>query len=191
MTAIPATRIPIETLRVLVHELTGLETIWSFEEMPFIGGDAEGPNAYAEISITSYVSKGIDEYRQAFDEDANVLTSQIYGYRVLTLSTVVRSFDVTVHPADLCERLRFRLRTVSARKLFTSRGLALVDIGAVSVFNQTLDAGGPDLATRVVVCGSIDVRLAMAVTGDPQDDDGITIETVNSATGGVIPGDLT
>jgi hypothetical protein len=180
---IPQTTIPRAALRELVEQTSRLPTIWDSEEMPFIGGDADGPNAYAELSIVLYASVFVDEYRQTYNEGTGALDTQLYGYRLLTLGVKMRSFDVGTHPADLCERVRWRLRTVSGRAIFTRAGLALVRAGGVSLYNERADA--EDSPTRLIPVGTFDITFAMVVCDNPQDDDGRIIASVNG--GGPIP----
>lgn len=180
---IPETTIPRAALKELVAETSRLATIWDSEEMPFLGGDSDGPNAYAELSIVSYAAVFVDEYRQAYNATTGALDTQLYGYRLLTLGVKMRSFDVGSHPADLCERVRWRLRTVSARAIFARAGLALVRAGGVSLYNERADA--EDSPTRLIAVGTFDIQFAMVVVDNPQDDDGRIIESVNG--GGEIP----
>lgn len=179
--------IPRDALKALVKGLSGLQTIWESEKAPYIGGGATGPNAYAELSLTSYAAIGVDDYRQVWDPVAGALQSQMYGNRNFTLGVLVRSFALSVLAADIAERVRWRLRTTSAKAVYNAAGLALGPISALRIFTDVPNKGDDHITTW---CASFDVIFAMAVCADPLDDAGSIIETVDSATGGIIPIDL-
>jgi hypothetical protein len=180
--------VPIDALRSLFGALSGCLVVWDAEQLPFAGANSSGPGAYVELSLVSYNAVGVDDYRQTYDSVANALQSQMYGYRVFTVSVIVRSFVPQTRPFDLAEQIRWRLRTTSARGVYVPAGLALTTIGSMRVYTEIPNKGDDHVT---LWCAQFDVGFAKASCADPLDDPGAIIETVDSATEGVIPVDLT
>lgn len=183
----PSPRIPKATLLELYRTLAGVQTMWALDAAPAVPGRAPGLEAARIwLAITSYGSKFVDEQRTRWDDSAQANRYLLVGQRQLTVSMRAESLDATLEPFDLCERVRLRLRTPTARAIFTKANLSLRDVQPISSFGQP----GPN-SPRMMKVAIMDVRWNYVVTAETLDAeaDG-TIETVNGGTPGPIPGRL-
>lgn len=164
--------IPIAALKALVTALSGgVQTIWFTEPKPDVGRQAGGIRAYIELTLGS-VTDPIDDYRQQYDAENDKLDSLVCSYRVFTISMRFNSIDARHQAHDLCERVRARLQTFTARQTYNDNNMALVRIAGSANFK-----GKVDNVTALI--STLDVKFAIAFNVDPGDDDGAYIKTVN------------
>jgi hypothetical protein len=186
----PSPRVPKAALLLLIQTLSGVQTMWRTDAAPAIPGMGPGlERARIWLRLTSYGSVGVDEQREEYDPVADQNDIVNIGQRQLTLSIRAESLDANLEAFDLCERIRFRLRTWTARTLFAPAGLSLRDVQPIAVLEQKVD-------TRIMKVAVMDVRWNLVVFADPlvagegeyiAAVDGITVPN----TGGIIPGTLT
>jgi hypothetical protein len=193
----PSPRIPKQTLLQLIATLSGVQTLWRSDRAPAIPGESPGlEHARIWLKITTYANNGTDEQRLQYDAAADTNDLLNVGQRQFTLSIRAECFNPIseIEAYDLCERIRFRLRTATARSIFSPANLALRDVQPIAAFEQKVDVGG---TSRMIPCATMDVRWNWVATGDPnpQDSmegnwiegiDGLTAPFTNSNAPGVI-----
>lgn len=175
----PSPRLPKAALLSLISTLSGVQAFWRTDKTPAVPGT--GPaleRARVWLRVNSYVTNGIDEERAIYNATTQANDRIVVGQRQFTLSLRAESVDANLEAYDLCERIRFRLRSLTARAIFAPANLSLRDVQPMSVL-ETIAAG------RVMRVAVMDVRWNLVVFADPNDGGGGIIETVNS--GGFIP----
>lgn len=165
--------IPIEALKKLFVELSGgVQTIWFTEPKPDLGRQSGGKRAYIELSLGAYSPKGQDDYRQDYNATDDRLDTLIASYRLATISMRANSLDPRFQAHDLCERVRARLQTLTARATYAANNMAYVRVAGVATFKGKVDG-----VTSLI--STLDVTYAIAFNVDPGDDPGDYIATVN------------
>ena len=187
MSVQPSPREPKATLLAIIKAIAGVQVVWSTDRRQHLGQMLGKEHAWIFASIASWTSVGIDQLRMVYNATKDANDELLVGQRQFTLRLKAQSYDATLEAMDLCERVRFRLRTPTARALFNGI-IALVDIPpTVMLPEETVVAGGIE---RCLLTASMDVRMACVVASDPLDPDGGGyIATVDG--GGFIPGTLT
>lgn len=170
----PSPRVPKAILVQLYSTLAGVPAVWQTEPNPDLG---EGPGleqAFCKLTLSSFRNVGIDELRTVYDADADQNVNVLLGNRQFTLTMQARSLDETLEAYDLCERVRFRLRTAVAQAIYRPAFLSLRDIQAVHpVYGRTSN-------TQVLLSASMDVRWNWLAWADPLDpQEGGYIQTVD------------
>jgi hypothetical protein len=133
------------------------------------------------LRVNSYVTNGIDEERAIFNASTQAQDRIVVGQRQFTLSVRAESLDGNIEAFDLCERIRFRLRTFTATQIFGPANLSIRDVQPMAVLEQRVDS-------RIMRVATMDIRWNYVVFFDPLDGGGGIIQTVNG--GGWIPGTL-
>ena len=174
--------IPEEALAELVGQLGGLTCVWRDQASVQLGADG-GPQAWLALSYTSDRQLGGYEYRQwPNNNNALALDSALYGYALCILTIEAHSFEWDAQPRSVLERVRWGLRTRTSKAVYRRHKLAFVRTGPITAtFSRT--AGG-----RRRLDGFLDWTFAYVSGGEPNDNPGITIGTVNG--GGDHPGDV-
>ncbi len=180
----PSPRVPKAVLQTLIETLSGVQAVWSTDPSPDLGRRAGTERAWIILNLQSFRNVGTDELRQAYDPTTDSNVNLQLGNRQFTLSCGARSLDATLEAYDLLERVRFRLRTATARAIFAPANLSLRDIQAVQVLS------GKVAGTQALKAASMDVRWNWMAAADPLDPgQGDYIATVNGdgTTNGTIP----
>lgn len=182
-TILPSPRIPKAVLIQLIATLSGVETLWRSDAVPPAPGRGAGlERARIWLRLSSYTSQGVDEQRAVFNVTTGQNSVVNVGQRQFTLNVKAESFTPTIEAFDLCERVRFRLRTQTARAIFVPAKLGLRDVQAITAFESVADS-------RTVLCASMDIRWNYVVFADPNDpNEGDWIAQADGA--GVIPATL-
>ena len=172
----PSPRFPKQRLLELVRTLSGVQAVWSTRKRGLEGLRPGTERAWVLVGVQSYVPVGVDELRHEFDPVLNRNAEILIGQRNFTMVLRAQSLTETLEATDLLERVRFRLRTVTARAIMVPL-LALRDFGAViSLPDSEYNLGG-------VIVGqleaTLDVRMACVLAADPMDG-GEFIETVGA-----------
>lgn len=177
----PSPRAPKAALIALIAKLSGVQTLWRTDKVPAIPGMGPGlEHARIFLRVTSYGSIGTDELRQRYNAVTNANDNVLVGQRQFTLSVRAESLDANLEAYDLCERVRFRLRTEVARGIFSPAFLSLRDVQPIAPFEQRVDS-------RTMRVATMDIRWNLVVFEDPLDPgEGNWIQTVDG--GGPIPG---
>lgn len=185
---LPSPRLLRETLKKILEQISGVQVVWYTSKRPHLGQRPGSERAWILASIQSYRSVGIDELRQVYNQSLDRNDSIMVGQRLFTLVVNAESLDPKLQAFDLCERVRFRFRTQTARALMVPN-LALVDFAPIVQHDEKLaDVGG---GSRTLLAATLDVRMAAVVADDPNDPgEGDYIAQVDQATGGLIPGEL-
>lgn len=137
--------------------------------------------------MQSWLSIGIDEQRQQYNSTTDQNDTIVVGQRRFTLVVQAKSLDPKIEGFDLCERVRFRFRSQTARVLMVPV-LAIIDFGPIVPQEAYADVGGTE---RALLQATLDVRMAGVVADDPLDPgEGAYIAQVDQASGGTIPGTL-
>lgn len=170
----PSPRAPKAVFLELIGTLSRVQAIWRTDKAPVAPGEAPGlEHARIWLRISSYNAVGVDEEREQYDSVADQNAIINVGQRQLTLSLRAESLDANLEAYDLCERVRFRLRTRTARAIFAPANLSLRDIQPTIVFEQRADS-------RTMRVATMDVRWNLVVFADPNDPgEGNYIRTVN------------
>ena len=115
------TRIPTGAIKELISTLTvtdwapnGWSVIWANEKLPFEGLRNGTLGAYVEMTITNFLSKGVDDYRSQYNPTTETLESAYYGLRIFTLSLDCRSFAYECPSFDILEAIRLRMNNPDA-----------------------------------------------------------------------------
>ena len=173
--ATPPNELPRGVLRDLVAGLTNqTKTIWDGEPEPFLASQNGKGGKYFKLDITSYQSRGVDEYRQTpgiTPETSLTLSSSMNGVRSFTMQVTAISFDMAVSPLDMLETLRLRFRSFSARQIMEAEGIALVGFPMAAIPVKLI------VDNRAVPMAIMDIGMARASVEDAGDDVGGTIAT--------------
>lgn len=175
--------IPKDAIKTLFGSLVGLQTYWSWEPRP-LPGTAGASLAFMVVSLTGSRSKGVDDYREQYNAVTDAIDWSIGGYRVLTISCRAFSLDSAAIPYDMLERVRWGLRTASAHASLVAAGLAFVRVHPIALFESRADS-------RTMMNGNMDVELGWVALATQVGDPNGIIETVDTATGGIVPLTLT
>lgn len=167
--------LPLEPIRSLVEQLSGLQTVWRDKAQPQVGADASGILAYIELTITDYGSIGTDEYRASYDATEDKLTATTCGNRKITVSMRCTSNDWCVQPADVLEVVRAQLRSTTAHAAYAAGNFALIRTLGLHVLSMRLDA-------RTGLVSVLDVLFGFATNLTVTDEDGNYIEKINGGT---------
>lgn len=186
----PSPRLLRDQLLLILRTISKVQCVWATRKQPHLGQqDPEISNerAWIKASLQSWQSIGIDEQRQQYNPVTDQNDTLVVGQRRFTLVVRAESNDPKLEAFDLCERVRFRFRSQTARALMVPV-LALIDFGPIVTHQAFADVGG---TKREMLAATLDVRMAGVVADDPLDPgEGGYIATVDAATGGLIPGTL-
>ncbi len=177
-------RLPREPLKDFIGDLTitdsaptGWPVVWEVDPLPFLGLVNDTLGAYIELSIPTDRSIGIDDYRQAFDEETETYTSVYYGLRAFTLTLDCRSYAPHIPAIDILESVRLRLinpRSVTAKNFFAAQGLSLIRVHP----GINLSVGGKgDADNRMIWRRAMDVEFNWLSTAVATDDPGYIFRT--------------
>jgi hypothetical protein len=178
---LPSPRFPKANLIQTIAAITNVQVFWRTDPNPYAGQAALSEHAWVRLFIQSTASVGVDELRQSWDATANQNDSVQVGQRQFTLVVRAESYDETLEAYDLCERVRFRIRTQTARAIWAADGtLSLRDIQPTVVLpDQVEDVGGIE---RTLLVASMDVRWNWVAVADPLDpSEGNWIEYVDGS----------
>jgi len=154
--------------------------VWYTRKRPLLGVRPAGERAWILATMQSYRAIGIDEQRQVFNATTNQNDTIVVGQRAFTLVVRAESLDADLEAFDLCERVRFRFRSQTARALMVPN-LALVDFAPIMQHDEML-AGAGD-TKRQLLSSTLDVRMAAVVAADALDpNEGSWIETFDAPT---------
>jgi len=124
------------------------------------------------IGLQAWREFGTDELRYSWNEATGQNDEILVGQRSFTVPVQAFSIDPTLEAFDLCERIRFRMRTETARKLMVPT-LALRDF-------QNIVQLPPDQLTvngigHIVLRATLDVRMLCVVGAELNDPGGTNI----------------
>lgn len=169
----PTPRIPKQALIALIQTISGVQVQWVRDPRVLLGLSPNGESAWVLLSVGPVRNIGGDELRGLYDSTNNQNVWLQLGDRSFTLKCAVRSMDATLEGADLCERIRFGIRTATARAIFVPQNLAL----------QTIQPNVPTpffAAGQFVDGWQLDIRMGWRAAADPVDPgEGGYIQTVN------------
>lgn len=182
---LPSPRLPREVLLTLVQTISGVPVVWSTRKRGFLGLKPGAEKAWIVLGAQSLLAVGVDELRTLYDPAKDQNVQLLVGQRQFTLTVRAFSYDASLEAFDLCERVRFRMRTQTARAIFVPI-LALRDFGpTVTLDEETENTGG---VIRTILVATLDVRMSFCVAADPGDANSY-ITSVNGPTG-LVPGTL-
>lgn len=164
----PSPRLPKKQLLKLFETLSGVQVVWNTGQRGLLGYRPGTERAWLLIGMQAWQQLGVDELRLTWNPKLNANTELLVGQRAFTVPVQAFSIDPELEAYDLCERVRFRLRTMTARSLMTPV-LALRDIQqAVQLPAEDLQqmAGG---LSHIVLRASMDVRMLCVVGDGPND----------------------
>ena len=162
----PSPRLPKPLLLQILQQLSGVQVVWRTAQRPHLGQQPGTEHAWIVASVQSWRAVGVDELRQVYNATTNALDNMTVGQRLFTLVLRGYSLDATLEAVDLLERVRFRLRSATARNLMVPT-LALVDFGPMmSLPDEVTSVGNVARAIRVA---TLDVRMACVVAADQGD----------------------
>lgn len=149
------TDIPRAALLDLISGLAQIDAvIWIGEPEPTLGADG----SYATLSIKGYVSKGVDETRQEYDQPNDQILESTNGIRLFTLTVDVISFSFDTPAYATLENIRRRIRGYAAKTLMQQEGLAFVKFpGPIVELDYITD-------NREAFRSALDMRFAFAVS---------------------------
>ena len=178
---LPSPRAPKEQLLALFAMVSGVQVAWWTARRPLQGLKPLNEKAWVLIGIQSWVGVGVDELRTRWNETTQQNEQLLVGQRQFTVVVSARSLDASLEAVDLCERVRFRLRTQAARALMIPK-LALRDIQPTTTLPDAIVEG------RTLLAASMDVRMACVVAEDPMDPgEGDWIGTATPGPGTLLP----
>lgn len=178
----PSPRLPKQTLITLIETISGVQAQFTRDPRLMLGARANTEQAWVLLSYGAYRNIGGDELRGVYDStnDENVWLQ--LGDRQFTLKCGIRSMDANLEGADLCERIRFRIRTATARAIYVPQNLALVQV--MPALPTPFFAAG-----QAVDAWQLDIRFGWRAAADPLDpNEGQYIATVNGGKGPTITG---
>jgi hypothetical protein len=162
----PSPRLPKPLLLQILQQISGVQCVWRSAQRPHLGQQPGTEHAWIVASAQSWRAVGVDELRQVYNATTNALDNMTVGQRLFTLTLRAESLDANLDALDLLERVRFRLRSATARNLMVPT-LALVDFQAIQTLpDQVATAGGVARALKVA---HLDVRMACVVAADQGD----------------------
>jgi hypothetical protein len=168
-------------LAELVGQLAGLGCEWKDKAAPNLGADG-GPEAWLLLVDTNDKQIGGYEYRQKTNpNNPDALSSFVYGYALRTVTIEAHSFEFDTQPQRVIDRVRWGLRTFTARAVYDRHKIAFVRFGPITRSSSTRQG-------RRCLDAFADWTFAYVSGGTPNDDPGETIGSVNG--GGPIPVDL-
>jgi hypothetical protein len=188
-------RLPKDAIQKLIFQCTvtdwapqGWRVLWAVDPLPMEGLRNNAMGAYIELSINSYRSNGVDDYRQAFNATTGLLQSVYYGLRQFTLTVDCRSFAPHIPAWDILESIRIRMnnpRSVTANAVFQATGLSWIRTHPTISLNY---AEKGDVDNRMIWRQTMDIEFSWLSYAQVQDDLGYTIETVGSVPSDSPPG---
>ena len=167
---VPSPRLPRAQLLTLYRTLAGVQVVWNTGNRPLLGYRPGTERAWALLGIQGIQQLGTDELRYTWNAKENRNDEVLVGQRTFTASFQAFSIDAELEAYDLCERVRFRMRTQTARALMVPF-LALRDFQNIQQpppEQMQVAAGGP---AHIVLRATMDVRM-LAVVGDGPNDAG-------------------
>jgi hypothetical protein len=184
---LPSPRFPKALILELVRTLAEVQCVWTTARRNLQGLRPGTEMAWMICGLQSYVEVGTDELRVAYDPTADRNVESLRGQRNFTLVLRAQSLDARLEAFDLCERVRFRMRTTTARAIMVPI-LALRDFGPTTTLpDSTYDVGGTQ---RALLEATLDVRMACVVAADPGDP-GNYIATVDPSASSMVIGPAT
>ncbi len=176
---VPSPRLPKDAFLEIFRTASAVQCFWSTRKRPPTAGQRPGTeNAWIELTLTTAGSYGVDELRQAYDPVKDQNDNILIGQRYCTIQMKAKSFDASIEGYDLCERVRFRLRTQTVRALMVPV-ISLRDIPPTTILPNEKDTEG----NRLLSVAVMDVRFNYVVSADPNDPgEGGYIDSVNGGT---------
>ena len=165
---LPSPRLPQAQLLELVNTLAGVQSKWDNLSRPLLGQRPGTEKAWLLCGVQSWLELGTDELRYVWNAETQNNDEFVVGQRAFTLTLQAFSLDTTIQPYDLLERVRFRLRSQTARALMVPT-LALRDFQRIVNLppdQQAMDGG------HIVLRSSLDVRMLCVVGANPNDQGG-------------------
>lgn len=181
----PSPQLPRELFLELFRTISAVQCFWFSRKRPPVAGQRPNTeNAWIDLTLTTAGSYGVDELRQQYNAQKDRNDNLLVGQRNCTIQVKARSFLADLEGYDLCERVRFRLRTQVARAIMVPV-VSLRDIQPTIILPDEKSGDG----TRLLSVAVMDVRFNYVVAADPNDPgEGDYIKSVNG--GGNIPGTL-
>jgi hypothetical protein len=184
---VPSPRLPKQALLQLVATLSGCQVLWRTDAAPAVPGIAPGTErARIWIRVSSFGEIGVDEERELYNVNTGMNELLNIGQRQFTLSCRAEGFtpQSQIEPYDLLERVRFRMRTETAKAIFAPANLSLRDIQPMISSEMRVD-------NRMIPFATMDIRWNWVAIWDPNPDnelEGNWIQTVD--VNNVVPGTL-
>lgn len=158
---LPSPRLPKALLLQLITTISGVQVVWVTDKRPGILGQQAGKeHAWITLALQSWKNEGVDELRYVFNPATQNNDAMTIGQRSFTLVCKAYSLDPNLEAFDLLERVRFRLRSGTARSIMVPV-LALRDIQPIATFPESLAQAGQ--AARTLLAAQMDVRMLCVV----------------------------
>jgi hypothetical protein len=161
---VPSPRLPKEQLIKLFKAISGVSVAWNTRRRPLLGHAPNNEPAWLLIGLQAWREVGVDELRYQWNPVTNANDVIIVGQRQFTVDVKAFSLSEKLEAFDLCERVRFRLRTAFARALMIPI-LSLRDIQPI----QQPPAMEATPGGHIVLRADMDVRMNCVVGADPND----------------------
>ena len=186
---IPSPRLPKAKLLTLVKTIAEVQTVWNTGSRGLLGYRPGTERAWILVGMQGWRELGTDELRVEWNAAENRNDEIVMGQRTFTMTLQSFSLDASLEAFDLLERVRFRMRSETARAIMVPT-LALKDFKPIQTLpNLEAQAGN---VSHIVLRASLDVGMNCVVGTDPNDPgEGHVIESVTVATptvgGNLIP----
>jgi hypothetical protein len=176
-------------LLTLYSTLSGVQCREDTGARPLLGQRPGTEAAWLLVQVQSIIELGTDELLVQYNAATGNNDEYLVGQRTFTCVMQAFSLDATLKAYDLLERVRFRLRTATARALMVPT-IGLRDFMPVQALPPIVPAtpGG-----HIVLRASLDVRLNCVLGAPPNDPGGgdvIATAVVPPPTIGGGPGNL-
>ncbi len=175
----PTPRIPTDAIGKMFAYASGVPTAWQTRKRANLLPQDGKERAFLLLTVQSPGPVGTDEKRTQLDGTTNDLDTIIVSHRTVTIAVRAHSWDPCLEAYDLCERIRLGLNRDEIRALMVPT-IALISCDSTHALTDE------EVAGRIILAASMDVRLRVVLTTDPQNaNEGDWIATVDE--GGVIP----
>lgn len=161
---IPSPRLPKERLLRLFRTIAGVSVVWNTRHRGLLGYPTAGETAWLLIGIQAWREVGVDDLRYKWNPATETNDETVVGQRQFTVDVKAFSMSEKLEAFDLCERVRFRLRSQTAREIMIPI-LSLRDIQPI----QQPPAMEATKGGHIVLRADMDVRMNCVVGADPND----------------------
>lgn len=174
---VPTLEFPRAALAEIVGLVGGCQAYWDDEPEPF---PKTKPGWVVKLKVLTSDGVGNDEFTRTYDAERQVNVTKQSGYRVYTVTIMVKSFNKDAPANDVIERIRFRLNGEKPRGLLNDVNMAIVD------YERSVDLTGY-ADNRAITVSSCDMRFSYLVGENVLDNEANWIESVETFTNGLTP----